>query len=589
MELFFLTTIPFSIKDGWKMPSKQRLRNIKTDERLIFINAWNEWAEGAHLEPDQKFGYAWLQATRDALLGKKRGICEHPYQETRKIVIVAHDGYPHGAQMLALNLAKTMKMEFGFCIDMVCLGKGPLVAEYKKWANVYSLADKSASGQHAVALAKKLYELGNRHALVNTVVGGHFLKILSQSGFNCISLIHEMQGVIDQLGFVDQAKSIAKYANKIVFASHEVMASFSKVTSIEKSKILIRAQRIYKRKNNKTNRFEERVNLRHKLKIPVDSQIILGVGYADYRKGIDLFVDAGLKLASDFPKLHWVWVGHWDQRMQMVVKKRLNKYPEFKTRFQFPGIQTDTDLYYGGADLFALTSREDPFPSVVLEALDAGLAVVGFEGTGGATKLIKDGCGKIVEKENTDEFAMAINNLLNNRQEIEDIAEKGKKIIKERFSFRHYIFDLLSFLDYGLERISVVVPNYNYRKYLPERLSSIIKQNYPIYEIIFLDDDSFDGSVNIAQKILNSQPIDFKIIVNDINSGSVFNQWKKGVDIARGEKVWIAEADDCCSLNFLDTVIRGFKNPGVVLSYCESKQIDENGRLLAKSITRVSK
>jgi len=42
-------------------------RNLRGEEKLVFINAWNEWAEGNHLEPDQHFGRAYLEASRKAL------------------------------------------------------------------------------------------------------------------------------------------------------------------------------------------------------------------------------------------------------------------------------------------------------------------------------------------------------------------------------------------------------------------------------------------------------------------------------------------------------------------------------------------
>ena len=64
------------------------------DERLIFINAWNEWAEGTHLEPDQKYGYAYLEATRMALVRSNSGLKSMQYLSTQStIAVVIHVYY----------------------------------------------------------------------------------------------------------------------------------------------------------------------------------------------------------------------------------------------------------------------------------------------------------------------------------------------------------------------------------------------------------------------------------------------------------------------------------------------------------------
>ena len=107
--------------------------------------------------------------------------------------------------------------------------------------------------------------------------------------------------------------------------------------------------------------------------------------------------------------------------------------------------------------------------------------------------------------------------------------------------------------------VSVILPNYNYEKYLDERMASILSQTFTDFELILLDDCSTDGS---REKLLSfkDNPHVREIIINDRNSGSPFRQWEKGILAAKGKYVWIAESDDSADKRFLEKTVRALEN-----------------------------
>ena len=136
------------------------------------------------------------------------------------------------------------------------------------------------------------------------------------------------------------------------------------------------------------------------------------------------------------------------------------------------------------------------------------------------------------------------------------------------------------------KKVSVIVPNYNYGRYIRKRIQSILRQTYPIYELIVLDDASTDGSAEMAKSIvldLKTQNPNIKVqfVGNQKNSGKAMMAWKKGLDLAKGDYIWIAEADDLCSRNFLAEAMKGFDDSEVVLSYTESAIMNGMGLIIA--------
>jgi glycosyltransferase involved in cell wall biosynthesis len=131
--------------------------------------------------------------------------------------------------------------------------------------------------------------------------------------------------------------------------------------------------------------------------------------------------------------------------------------------------------------------------------------------------------------------------------------------------------------------ISVIVPNYNHKKFLKKRLDSIFNQSFQDFEVILLDDKSTDDSIQVLSKYATHSKVSH-YINNEQNSGSPFKQWSKGISLAKGKYIWIAESDDYSDPLFLEkTVAILEKNPSIGLVSVYSQMVDETGRKLQNS------
>ena len=132
--------------------------------------------------------------------------------------------------------------------------------------------------------------------------------------------------------------------------------------------------------------------------------------------------------------------------------------------------------------------------------------------------------------------------------------------------------------------VSVIIPNYNHEAFLEKRINSVLHQSYQDFEIILLDDCSVDNSRLIIEKYRDNPKVS-QIIYNEKNSGSTFLQWQKGMHLAKGKYIWIAESDDFAEHNFLEVLIKPFTvYPELAISHCRSTYVDENNTILGLTL-----
>jgi glycosyltransferase involved in cell wall biosynthesis len=107
-----------------------------------------------------------------------------------------------------------------------------------------------------------------------------------------------------------------------------------------------------------------------------------------------------------------------------------------------------------------------------------------------------------------------------------------------------------------------------------------LNQTYKEVELILLDDCSTDDSTQILEQY-KSHPKVVGFFLNEQNSGSPFLQWQKGISLAKGDYIWIAESDDVSDLLFLERMVKNISSSeNMLLSYCATINIDDKDSVI---------
>lgn len=366
------------------------------------------------------------------------------------IIVVSHEASRTGAPIVALEILKRLGSRYN--VVSLILGDGELERDFVE--NSETLYRDYVVRRSRIGFEGKLGKIIKNHnpkfAIVNSLESRGVLESFKKLGIPTILLIHEFVSYTKPLNSVSAA---IKHSTRVVFSTDLTRDdAFAELGSLPQEKISIFPQG----KSEIPNAQGEASDYDTIAKTSKSAKFrILGAGYVQYRKGVDLFIEVAkeFNLRNPDANVDFVWLGdgyrpEHDLTYSVYLKDQINR-SNVTTKVSIAPAVSNFESELNESNVFLLTSRLDPLPNVAIDALCAGLPLVCFEKASGFPRLAKDfEMDQILSTPfaSTHDMVVELENLYKNRNELMNKRENWAKSAAKVFDFEAYVQKLVGLL-----------------------------------------------------------------------------------------------------------------------------------------------
>lgn len=389
---------------------------------------------------------------------------------TKRILFISHDANRAGGQIVLLQLLHQLK-QYNLNMQLLLCSDGPLEEEFRNILPTTRLP--RVDDIHFTPIIGTIFTfLGINQWVKQRIFAKRWRQFKTQLISADIGLIFAntiaSAAVFRQLDFI--------HAPTILFA-HELEMSIRKFSQTDDMIYLMKHthhliavskavatyyQQTYQYPESQTSTFQiidtslilqniqkgKKVAIRQKMGLSNDAILVGGCGHAEWRKGNDIFMAVAQQVITHFDTkpVYFVWVGMNENSELYEIQRFDAARMGIADRIIHVGITSEVFQYLSQFDIFALPSREDPYPLVVLEAALAEKPIVCFEKSGGAPELVENDAGFVVPYLNIIEMSQRIIQLIDNSVLRKEMGENAKRKVLARHNTQQNVARVVDLL-----------------------------------------------------------------------------------------------------------------------------------------------